>query len=255
MREKDRRFPTEEAVKQDPSGFLELARTLRAVGQVEMHGRLDVACWTTTGMVRTDNEDAFAIIHSAGSRQDDLGERILAILADGMGGYEAGEVASAMAIDYVRQQLLKDTGAALIGDAAERQADFNIQGCQDLLAKVLRETNRHVFTAAAPRASASAAWAARPRSSTSMAATSSSATSATAAPTTSTRAGCIQLTRDQTLVNRLVELGQLTPEEAEDHPRKNELQQAIGGQPTVDPRTLPRPARSAATGCWSAPTA
>ena len=45
----------------------------------------------------------------------------------------------------------------------------------------------------------------------------------------------IQLTRDQTLVNRLVELGQLTEEEAENHPRKNELQQAIGGQPDVVP--------------------
>src|SRR5262249_26049314 len=45
----------------------------------------------------------------------------------------------------------------------------------------------------------------------------------------------IQLTRDQTLVNRLVELGTLTPEEAETHPRRNELQQAIGGQPDVDP--------------------
>jgi protein phosphatase len=45
----------------------------------------------------------------------------------------------------------------------------------------------------------------------------------------------IQLTRDQTLVNRLVELGSLTPEEAETHPRRNELQQAIGGQPDVQP--------------------
>jgi protein phosphatase len=45
----------------------------------------------------------------------------------------------------------------------------------------------------------------------------------------------IQLTRDQTLVNRLVELGSLTPEEAETHPRRNELQQAIGGQPDVEP--------------------
>jgi protein phosphatase len=45
----------------------------------------------------------------------------------------------------------------------------------------------------------------------------------------------IQLTRDQTLVNRLVELGTLKPEEAENHPRKNELQQAIGGQPDVEP--------------------
>src|SRR6185295_18244207 len=45
----------------------------------------------------------------------------------------------------------------------------------------------------------------------------------------------IQLTRDQTLVQRLVELGQITAEEAEHHDRKNELQQAIGGQPDVQP--------------------
>ena len=32
-----------------------------------------------------------------------------------------------------------------------------------------------------------------------------------------------------------MELGTLTEEEAEDHPRKNELQQAIGGQPDVEP--------------------
>ena len=34
---------------------------------------------------------------------------------------------------------------------------------------------------------------------------------------------------------RLVELGTLSAEEAENHPRKNELQQAIGGQPDVEP--------------------
>ena len=45
----------------------------------------------------------------------------------------------------------------------------------------------------------------------------------------------IQVTRDQTLVNRLVELGQLSAAEAETHPRRNELQQAVGGQPDVEP--------------------
>src|SRR5262245_21140197 len=43
------------------------------------------------------------------------------------------------------------------------------------------------------------------------------------------------MTRDQALVNRLVELGTLPAEEAEHHLRKNELQQAIGGQPDVEP--------------------
>ena len=37
-----------------------------------------------------------------------------------------------------------------------------------------------------------------------------------------------QVTRDQTLVARMVELGQLTPEEAVKHPRRNEVAQAVG---------------------------
>lgn len=238
VREKERRFPTEEAVKADPSGFEELARTLRSVGQTEMHGRLDVACWTTTGMVRTNNEDAFAIIHSAGSKQDDFGERVLAILADGMGGYEAGEVASAMAIDFARQQILKDPlGATLVGDASARPAEFNLQGCEDLLARVLRDTNKHVFTA-----SRTPGVGKRGMGCTAELVYVDGRRLVVGHVGDSrtyhyTRGRLVQITRDQTLVNRLVELGHLTPEEAENHPRKNELQQAIGGQPMVDPHT------------------
>src|SRR5437763_2004318 len=46
-----------------------------------------------------------------------------------------------------------------------------------------------------------------------------------------------QVTRDQTLVNRMVELGQLTPAEAVGHHAANEVLQAIG------PRTMIEPAR------------
>jgi PPM family protein phosphatase len=53
------------------------------------HGLTDV------GRVRTNNEDAIAI-------EADVG---LAVLADGMGGYKAGEVASAMATSLVSQRL------------------------------------------------------------------------------------------------------------------------------------------------------
>ena len=45
-------------------------------------------------MVRTGNEDAFAFLHGVESRQDDLHEYALVLLCDGMGGYEAGEVAA-----------------------------------------------------------------------------------------------------------------------------------------------------------------
>ena len=45
----------------------------------------------------------------------------------------------------------------------------------------------------------------------------------------------IESARD--LVQYMVKRGQMTPEEAEKHPRRKELQQAIGGQPDVEPGT------------------
>lgn len=50
---------------------------------------------TDTGRVRSNNEDAVAIHEAAG----------LVILADGMGGYSAGEVASGMAVDVIGREL------------------------------------------------------------------------------------------------------------------------------------------------------
>lgn len=50
---------------------------------------------TDTGRVRANNEDAVGV--------DPLAQ--LALLADGMGGYNAGEVASSMAIDFIRREM------------------------------------------------------------------------------------------------------------------------------------------------------
>ncbi len=44
-----------------------------------------------------------------------------------------------------------------------------------------------------------------------------------------------QLTRDQTLVARMVELGTLTPKEARSHPARNEVAQAVGKHTDLSP--------------------
>jgi protein phosphatase len=44
-----------------------------------------------------------------------------------------------------------------------------------------------------------------------------------------------QVTRDQTLVARMVELGQLTQEEAAKHARRNEVAQAVGKYALIEP--------------------
>ena len=48
-----------------------------------------------TGRARTNNEDSVAV--------DDA--NLLAVLADGMGGYNAGEVASNMATSFIKSEL------------------------------------------------------------------------------------------------------------------------------------------------------
>ncbi|MCU6434553.1 Stp1/IreP family PP2C-type Ser/Thr phosphatase [Undibacterium sp. Jales W-56] len=58
---------------------------------------LEFAGLSDTGLVRAHNEDAIEI----------CAEADFAVLADGMGGYNAGEVASKMTVDSIKQQLLR----------------------------------------------------------------------------------------------------------------------------------------------------
>ncbi len=248
-REVEARFPSDEAVREDATGFVELVRTLSTLRRTLDDVRLEVAAWSTTGMARTGNEDAFALLHACESREDDLGESALVLLADGMGGYEAGEVAAALAVETMRRYLLSRASFAPLagasyfpGDAlsprgrpAGDRPDGDVEGIKRSLREALREANREVFTAARTPGT-------RRRG---MGCTAEAVFvdgrhvvvgHVGDSRTYHLREGrLVQLTRDQTLVNRLVELGTLSPEEAEDHPRRNELQQAIGGQPEVEP--------------------
>ena len=61
----------------DQMGIAELIRTLEVCGRSFDSVRLDIAAWTTTGMVRTGNEDAFGLLQAVESRQDELTEYAL----------------------------------------------------------------------------------------------------------------------------------------------------------------------------------
>jgi serine/threonine protein phosphatase PrpC len=251
-REVEGRFPTDEAGKEDPTGFAELIRTLNVLGRTLDNSRLEIAAWTTTGMVRTGNEDAFALLHLCESRQDDLGEAALLLLCDGMGGYEAGEVAAALAIQVMRQYLVQQKAFAPLAGASSFPTDvlghqprgenqghasppIDVGAMKQTLKAALKEANRQVYTAS--RAPGSKR---RGMGCTAEAVYVDGRNVIVGhvgdSRTYHLREGrLVQMTRDQTLVNRLVELGTLTPEEAETHPRRNELQQAVGGQPDVEP--------------------
>jgi serine/threonine protein phosphatase PrpC len=229
------RFPTDEALNDDSTGFSDLIRALQLCQRTLDYVRLEMAAWTTTGMVRTGNEDAFAFLHAVESRQDDLGEAILVLLADGLGGYEAGEVAATLAIQVMRKYLLQQPMFALLaGHPVTVQAPFDLEQCQEHFRAALKEANREVYHA----------------SRTGLGRHGMGCTAEVVyvngrhvvvghvgdSRTYHLHEGrLLQVTRDQTLVTRLVELGVLTPDEAATDARRSELQQAIGGRVDVDP--------------------
>jgi len=88
---------------------------------------------TDTGMVRHFNEDAVFIA-------PDLG---LAILADGMGGYSAGEVASALAIETVKRELL-----AGLPNLHELPEDEALSALHEDIVFAAERANNAIFSAA-----------------------------------------------------------------------------------------------------------
>lgn len=101
------------------------------------HGRSD------TGPVRPVNEDRFAI-------DDTLS---LSVVADGMGGHNAGEVASRIAIEAIL-----DVCREAAPSSRSFGLDPNLSAAGNLLRTALHTANAHVFEAAGSSIS-SPAWA------------------------------------------------------------------------------------------------
>jgi len=64
---------------------------------IDLSSALSMVTSTDPGMVRSHNEDSLAVEPQIG----------LAVLADGMGGYNAGEVASGIAVELIREEVRK----------------------------------------------------------------------------------------------------------------------------------------------------
>jgi len=85
---------------------------------------------TDTGRVRSNNEDSIALEESCA----------LAVLADGMGGYAAGEVASGMACEFIRAEL-----GRWLREAAANASDADVKRAMDIC---VDNANRAIFSAA-----------------------------------------------------------------------------------------------------------
>lgn len=175
---------------------------------------------TDKGRVRQNNED------SGGTFVNRDGQR-LAIVADGMGGHRAGDVASKMSVTHL-QELWEQSDGFQTADDAEKWLQTHIL-----------EVNQLVFEHANNNEECDGMG-------TTIEAVIATNHFATIAHVGDSRcyifndSGFQQLTEDHTLVNELVRTGQISREDAEHHPRKNVILRAIGTEPDVriDTKTI-----------------
>ena len=161
-----------------------------------------------TGKVRQNNEDSFLVCEKL---------KLFAV-ADGMGGHNAGEIASQLALK-VLEEVIKDTGNAM--DEPSR------------LKLAVQAANSRIFALSQKNSTyrgmgttTTVCWLREKE--------------LFIAHVGDSRAFLIsdgmitQLTEDHSLVQKLINDGEITKEEARVHPRRNIITRALGTEPTVE---------------------
>ena len=195
---------------------------------------------TNVGKVRPGNEDNFLVLnlstadtwtphlvnnepasHLTTFHQSHYGS--LLAVSDGMGGALAGEVASSLAVDSVRDRMLE-----IQASPAYSKFPFH-----ERLRMSIELANAHINFESSAHAEYSGMGA-------TFTGVGLAGTTAYFAQVGDSRAYLIrggrmqQMTRDQSLVGQLVEAGHITEEEAERHTYKNVILQALGAAPHVN---------------------
>ena len=158
---------------------------------------------TDVGTVREQNEDSLVVAPP------------LFVVADGMGGHEAGEVASEIAVGTIQECAPEHADAEELGEAVKR-------------------ANRDIIDA-------SLTGRGRPGMGTTCTAAMLEGDRLVIAQVGDSRAYLLhsgiltQLTRDHSLMANMIEAGQITPEEARVHPNRSVITRALGNDPDTVP--------------------
>ena len=163
---------------------------------------------THRGAVRQQNQDAFAIRNLPDGR-------VLALVCDGMGGARAGNIASAMAVKLFTEEFLRSSGreeerlrqAAALANREVFQRSLRDEDCAGmgttLVAALAGEGGAVILNEGDSRAYHI------------------------------NQEGIALVTRDHSLVADLVERGELTREQARNHPNRNLITRALGADPAL----------------------
>ena len=188
---------------------------------MDLSQSLEIVSFTDSGMVRSHNEDSIASDAANG----------LVVLADGMGGYNAGEVASGMATTVIMTEMGHvlatvrpyDVDAKTNGPAAER-----------LLREQILKANTSIYQAAQSQPQYAGMG-------TTLVVCLFYDNRVMVAHLGDSRLYSMrdgefrQLTRDHSLLQEQVDSGLISPEQAKHAQHKNLVTRALGIDPSVDP--------------------
>lgn len=193
-----------------------------------------VGSCSDVGMVRKVNEDSLAMFELAFTTQSHRSGLGLYVCADGMGGVNAGEIASALSVDEVTSYI--QNSLANLGEGVEDPASE----IRNHLQQAVKNANTRVYETGRYNAELSGMG-----------------TTVTAALIFGqnvfvahvgdsrcyliNREGIDKVSRDHSLVGRLVEIGQITPEQAAKHPQRNLIYRSLGTYPNVEVDLYQRP--------------
>ena len=175
------------------------------------------------GHVRANNEDSYFLPDDAGSGY------FYCALADGMGGHNRGELASSLAISYVKEKL---------HSAFSNENDQ--KSVEDLLTETIQKANVKVYLGSLENEDSQGMG-------TTLTLLVLDAETIWVAHVGDCRAYIFrdqnlkQLTTDQTVVQKMLDAGSLTPEEINDHPSRNVLTQALGIPEFLQPQIISLP--------------
>jgi serine/threonine protein phosphatase PrpC len=208
-------------------GQAEAPPTPRAAPLVAPSG-LTWGAATSKGMVRDRNEDSYLVLQTTWSNLDQKHEAAAVIVADGMGGHQAGDRASGLVIGAMAKVL-----AGFLVETVGRSIP-NSPDPGKALEQAFHEAHRLVAEVAKADPACQG-----------MGSTAAALLVLDDEVSVGLVGDCrvyhlhdgqlAQVTRDQTIVARMVELGQLNPEEEATHPRRNEILQAVGHRSAIHP--------------------
>ena len=202
-----------------------LAQALHAIHDAELPPKdlqLTSGRASDVGVQRQLNEDSVLVLEVAGMEAAGTVPAGVYIVADGMGGYEGGEVASSIAIRTVGGMLQQQVLAHLV--TGEEHVPSRDEGIK-LLREAIMEANRRIAQLNSQR---------RSEMGTTITMALVVGNHATIANVGDSRTylwrdGKLKpLTQDHSLVARLIAAGQLTPEEGRHFERRNEIYRALG---------------------------